>query len=254
MRLLSYDRGGARRLAAWVGDVVIDLPDAVGHPSFPATLETLVARNGGTTMDAARAALENPGAVQDFAVRRPHMLTPLALAEDRAVEMLAPRASIPAPPRGLELVCRPELACIVGRAALALEPSEAGAALFGYTLVNAWYLREQGTTELASIGTAVGPCVVTADDFDPSGCPFVLDVDGRAMAEVRLSTQAPARFARTIARASRKGGVQPGEIYGLSPFPEPTRIAIARRRRSETVVAVEVPGVGRLENRVSLSR
>jgi hypothetical protein len=72
------------------------------------------------------------------------------------------------------------------------------------------------------------------------------------VAEVRLGGQAPARFARTIARASRKGGVQPGEIYGLAPFPEPIRIPIPRRRRSEVLVALDVSGVGRLENRVTL--
>ena len=58
MRLVTYDRGGHRRLGAILGGEVVDLPDAVGHPAFPTTLEGLVSSSRGTVMDAARAALE----------------------------------------------------------------------------------------------------------------------------------------------------------------------------------------------------
>ena len=60
MRLVTYEREGARRLGAWVDASIVDLPDAVGHPVFPLTLEALVARHGGTTLDAAREALAYP--------------------------------------------------------------------------------------------------------------------------------------------------------------------------------------------------
>ena len=42
MRLVTYDRGGQRRLGAILEGEVVDLPDAVGHPAFPTTLEGLV--------------------------------------------------------------------------------------------------------------------------------------------------------------------------------------------------------------------
>src|SRR2546430_13232188 len=77
MKFVTYNRGGARRLGAWVAGVVIDLPDAVGHPAFPTTLEALVARNGGTTLDAARAALSDEENVRGFAVPRARLLVPL---------------------------------------------------------------------------------------------------------------------------------------------------------------------------------
>ena len=41
----------------------MDLPDAVGHPAFPTTMEALVASNGGTVLDAAAAALERDDAL-----------------------------------------------------------------------------------------------------------------------------------------------------------------------------------------------
>ena len=62
MRLVTYDRGGHRRLGAILEGEVVDLPDAVGHPAFPSTLESLVASSRGSILDAARAALERDDA------------------------------------------------------------------------------------------------------------------------------------------------------------------------------------------------
>src|SRR2546427_4282641 len=77
MRLVTYDRGGARRLGAWVGRAVVDLPDAVGHPAFPTTMETLVGRCGGTPLDAARDALTHPPYVRDCRVPGAPLLAPV---------------------------------------------------------------------------------------------------------------------------------------------------------------------------------
>ena len=88
MRLVTYDRHGVRRLGAWVDGTVVDLPDAVGHPAFPATMEALVSNNGGTLLDAARHALGQPEALQECAVRRPRLLTPLIPSSLR--EFVAP--------------------------------------------------------------------------------------------------------------------------------------------------------------------
>ena len=57
MRLVTYDRGGQRRLGAILEGEVVDLPDAVGHPAFPTTLEGLVSSSRGSIMDAAREAV-----------------------------------------------------------------------------------------------------------------------------------------------------------------------------------------------------
>src|SRR5439155_11382440 len=38
---------------SWANEAVVDLPDAVGHPAFPTTMESLVSCAGGTTMEAA---------------------------------------------------------------------------------------------------------------------------------------------------------------------------------------------------------
>ena len=55
---------------------VVDLPDAVGHPAFPTTLEGLVSSSRGTVLDSARVALARED-VREHVVRRPRVLTPL---------------------------------------------------------------------------------------------------------------------------------------------------------------------------------
>ena len=76
MRLVTYDRRGHRRLGAILGGEVVDLPDVVGHPAFPTTLEALVASSRGSVMDAARAALERDETA-DHVVTQARILPPL---------------------------------------------------------------------------------------------------------------------------------------------------------------------------------
>ena len=76
MRLVTYDRRGHRRLGAILDGRVVDLPDTVGHPAFPTTLEAFVQSSRGTVLDAARAALARDD-VKDHVVKRAHVLPPL---------------------------------------------------------------------------------------------------------------------------------------------------------------------------------
>src|SRR5438309_10683115 len=74
-RLVTSGRGGQRRLGAIHEGEVVDLPDAVGHPAFPTTLEGFVTSSRGTVMDAAGAALERDDA-HAWDVPKPRILTP----------------------------------------------------------------------------------------------------------------------------------------------------------------------------------
>src|SRR5438046_1216286 len=75
MRLVTYDRGGQRRLGAILEGEVVDLPDAVGHPAFPTTLEGFVTSSRGTVRDAAGAAREREDA-HAWDGPKPRSLTP----------------------------------------------------------------------------------------------------------------------------------------------------------------------------------
>jgi fumarylacetoacetate (FAA) hydrolase len=153
--------------------VIIDLPDAVGHPAFPSTMEALVARHGGTTLDAARSALEHADVLEEYAVAGATLLPPIIptmLREFAPEEVLAaagtrpgrarrhqpeplptsttgenrrrilgPDAQVPWQGRGRELRFGLEVACVAGRSGRDLSVRRAGAAIFGYTLMASWW-------------------------------------------------------------------------------------------------------------------
>ena len=68
--------------------IFLDLPDAVGHPAFPTTLEGLVSSSRGTVMDAARTALasaaaEGPSATPTTSRSMVRWSTPVAFSHPR---------------------------------------------------------------------------------------------------------------------------------------------------------------------------
>jgi hypothetical protein len=196
MRLLTYDRGGARRLGAWVGGTVVDLPDAVGHPAFPTTMEALIALHGGTTLEAARDALSNPRYVKEFRVRSPRLLppiVPISLLEHRWI--LGPEDRLPWPPGADEVDYQVEVACIVGQFCRGLSADEASGVIFGYTLMNDWVARRSGPgsrrarrQQVDRFATSLGPLVVTPDEFDPAAGRLVARVDGEVWSEGDLGS------------------------------------------------------------------
>jgi hypothetical protein len=170
MRLITYDRGGARRLGAWVGETVVDLPEAVGHPAFPPTMEALVQRSGGSILDAAGDMLRDEAVVAEFSVARPRLLVPfVATSEPLAVPANGRRSGA-----NSEAVFRGGLACIIRGGRPVPARGRAGFRIFGYTLAVQLTNPEWGETT-----TWLGPAVVTADEMDGTQCRLAVSVDGK---------------------------------------------------------------------------
>src|SRR5262245_13371531 len=139
MRLVTYDRRGHRRLGAILGGEVVDLPDLVGHPAFPTTLETLVASSGGTVMDAARAALERDEAARHV-ITNAHVLPPLfptslLMPDASGVErrIVGPEQEVPWPDGAAWIDFEPKVAAVLGRETANATVEEVQRKLFGYT-------------------------------------------------------------------------------------------------------------------------
>jgi hypothetical protein len=265
MRLLTYERAGMRRLGAWVDGLVVDLPDAVGHPAFPRTMEELVAHHGGTTLAAARDALESPEIVRECTVAHPHVLAallPEALCEaggpagDGAGDpspILGPGDVVPWPRRARGLRCQVELACVVGDHGTRLTSAEAGRRLFGTTLLVSWCEADDGPdgSDARRTAISVGPTLVTCDEPDPSGALVEVLVRGRTRAAGVLH-RGRAPFAQLVAEASQIDGVAPGEIFGGSAFGAVLTVPLGAPDRG-AVVEVSVDGVGTLRTRLARS-
>jgi hypothetical protein len=268
MRLVTYDRAGARRLGAWVGDTVVDLPDAVGHPAFPTTMEALLTRHGGTVLDAARHVLASSQDIRDFAIEEPRLLVPIIpasllefeseagpSAKPRKRTLFGPGEQIPWPPAAGALDYGLELACVLGKMGSDLSPPQAARLIFGYMLKVTWSIdrqarksstRETGNSE-RDFATCLGPCVVTRDEFDPTDAHLSIRIDGRTEWDGNVGP-VRRRLADMIAHVSKESPVCPGEIFGL-----PVGSEIAHRSRGirpGAKVEISVEGLGELRTRV----
>jgi hypothetical protein len=256
MRFVTYDRGGQRRLGAIFEGEVVDLPDAVGHPAFPTTLEGLVSSSRGTVMDAARTALARDD-VFDWRVKRPRILTPLFPASllspgslDVERRVIGPEQDVPWPDGAAWLEYEPKVAAVLGLETSSDDAFDPGRHLFGYTLVSDWQARDaSGAPVLHADGVpmAIGPCVVTPDEVDPQVMYLQVKIDGEEVAKGNLNGTATS-LAKTIEAASMLGPLGRGDAFALNPFPDR-----GWQLWPEAEVQLGAEGIGTLRNRASSS-
>ena len=254
MRLVTYDRGGQRRLGAIFEGDVVDLPDAVGHPAFPTTLEGLVSSSRGTVMDAARDALGSDD-VMEWRVKRPAILTPLfpssliapdALDVERKI--VGPEQDVPWPAGAAWLEYEAMVAAVLGLEASRVMPEDMGNHVFGYTLVSDWRARDTSGAPVVSaegVPIAIGPCVVTPDELDPQTMFMQLRVDGEELDKGNLNGAAASLLVQ-ISDVSQERALERGDALALSPFP-------GRERQLWPGATVELgaEGIGTLRNRLA---
>ncbi|MEX2275711.1 MAG: fumarylacetoacetate hydrolase family protein [Actinomycetota bacterium] len=255
---MTFDRRGHRRLGAIHGGGIVDLPDLVGHPAFPTTLEALVSRNGGTVLDAAREALTRDEA-ERFLVRDASLLPPLypsSLRSDDAMDgvrtLVGSGAEVGWPAGAGWLEYRPKIAAVLGRPIRGLAAEQVPDAIFGYTLVSDWLVHDAtGTPDfgVAPVPVAVGPCVVTADEIDTESMFLIVRVDGEQRLKGNLHGTAQ-HLAGAIARASRVHDLQAGEAFAASPFAAGSH-DYDRQLWPGAIVELEADGIGTLTTRLS---
>ena len=260
MRLVTYDRGGHRRLGAIIEGEVVDLPDAVGHPAFPSTLDDLVSSSRGSVMDAARAALQRDD-VWNWRVPRPRILTPLfprSLLSPRAMDvdrrLVGPEQPVPWPDDAAWLDYEPMVAAVIGNEASKVSADEVRAEVFGYTLVSDWRARSADGAPVASadgVPISVGPCVVTADDIDPQTMFVQVKVDERDAMKGNLNGAAASLF-ELISSVSQHAVLERGDAFALGPFPPVDDDADPSRRLwPGALVELAAEGIGTLRNRIA---
>jgi 2-keto-4-pentenoate hydratase/2-oxohepta-3-ene-1,7-dioic acid hydratase in catechol pathway len=258
LRLVTFDRRGHRRLGALLEGEVVDLPDLLGHPAFPTTMEALVAGNGGTVLDAARAALERDEAAA-FVVTGARLLAPIlptslhGRESAEAVRKVAgPDAVVPWPPGAAWLEFEPKVAAVLRRRIRNVGPDEASDAVFGYTLVLDWSLRDESGDPVPrpqALPVTIGPCVVTPDEVDPQAMFVSVRIDGEDVAKGNLNGTAR-DLVREVAGASRMEALQAGDAFALTPF---ASLGHEPRVWPGANVVLEAERIGTLGARVALT-
>ena len=191
--------------------------------------------------------------------------------------ILGPDAEIPFPAaceaRDFEL----EVAVIIGSEGRSVAPAEAGAYVFGYTILNDWSARDlQGREMQVGLGpakgkdfaTTLGPWIVTADELEPHrdedgflDLLCTVSVNGTQVGRDRLSNIGWT-FETMIAYASRDSRVVAGDVLGSGTVGNGGCLAELWGRRGAQepkplqpgdVVTLEVEGIGTLTNTVAVA-
>jgi Fumarylacetoacetate (FAA) hydrolase family len=95
----------------------------------------------------------------------------------------------------------------------------------------------------------LGPCIVTADEFDASDARMRVRVNGELWGE-DTTAHMHHTFADMIAYASRAQTLYPGEVLGSGTAAGGSGLELDRRLREGDVVELEIDGVGVLRNTI----
>jgi 2-keto-4-pentenoate hydratase/2-oxohepta-3-ene-1,7-dioic acid hydratase in catechol pathway len=290
VRLVTYELESARRLGALAGEVVVDLPRAVGHPAFPSTMEDLVAA-GPPTLDTARQALSRqglerhavdgarllapilPGSLRDFLAFEDHVKAGAARRGESVPQawyempiyykgnhrsIIGPGDELAWPPYTEELDFELEIAAVLGGRGRDLDAGNAAQLIFGYTLMNDWSARDVQRKEMAvRLGPAKGK------DFATSLGPCIVTADELEPASLRLTARVDGEvwsegslaaaywtFPQMIAHVSHGEDVWPGDLYGSGTFGGGCGLDLGRFLWPGATVELEADGIGVLRNRV----
>jgi 2-keto-4-pentenoate hydratase/2-oxohepta-3-ene-1,7-dioic acid hydratase in catechol pathway len=151
-----------------------------------------------------------------------------------------------------------EVCAVIGRAGRSLTAEAAGAHIVGYTIYNDWSARDIQRREMTiglgpgqgkDFASSIGPCILTADEFDPTDAMMRARVDGEQWSEGNLGTM-NFSFPEIIEWVSMEQTLQPGDLLGSGTVGFGCGLEIDRWLQPGNVVELEVDGIGVLRNRV----
>jgi len=279
MRLVRFLLGDSERPGIPQGDEIADLSP------FSHTMEGLIAR-GRNVVEAIEAQLKDlprqpledveilaplqPGSLRDFlafedhakagAARRGEDLNPAwyempVYYKGNHRSILGPDEPLAWPSWTEKLDFEIEVACILGARGRDLTEEEAERTIFGYTIMNDWSARDVQRAEMAmrlgpakskDFATSLGPCIVTADEFDPkAGLSMRARVNGETWFETS-GARMHWSFAQMIAYVSRGEDVFPRDVYGSGTAFGGCGLDQDRWLPRGAIVELEIGGLGTL--------
>jgi 2-keto-4-pentenoate hydratase/2-oxohepta-3-ene-1,7-dioic acid hydratase in catechol pathway len=273
VKLVTYDAGAGPRVGVLDGDAVVDAGFAGDMIAF---IEAGAPVDGGDRVDGARLlAPLRPRTLRDFLAFEGHLKGAYAgLGRDIPPEwyevpayykgmpdtVIGPDADVPWPSYSDRLDHELELAAVIGTTARDIPREDADDAIFGYTIWNDFSARDVQRVE-GAIGlgpgkakdwdgsNVLGPCIVTADEFDAANARMTVRVNGETWGQDDAANMHHT-FADMIAYASRAQTLRPGEVIGSGTAAGGSGLELDRWLQEGDVVELEVEGIGVLRNRI----
>ena len=152
-----------------------------------------------------------------------------------------------------------ELAMFIGKRGRDIRQEDAMAHVFGFSALNDFSARDIQIAEMKNwlgphkgkdFGTAVGPCIVTPDEFDPADAAMIARVNGEEWSRGNAG-DAYYSWERMIEYASMEEELLPGEMFGSGTVATGCGADLDRWIRPGDLIELEIEGIGILRNRVA---
>ena len=151
-----------------------------------------------------------------------------------------------------------ELAMFIGKGGKNIPEGKAQDHVFGFTVLNDFSARDVQEEEMSlwlgpnkgkDFGTAIGPCLVTKDGFDPGDARMTARVNGEEWSHGNAG-EMHFSWDRLIEYASSEEALHPGEMFGSGTVGTGCGADLGRWLRPGDLVELEIEGIGVLRNRV----
>jgi len=188
--------------------------------------------------------------------------------------IFGPDEEVPYPPYTDALDYELEIAVVIGKAGVNIQPEDAPKHIFGYTIFNDWSARDVQREEMqVALGPAkgkdfassLGPVIATAEEFTSvaDGRPGVYE----AAMVARVNGEECSRgnfkdiywsFGQIIARASESVMLYPGDVLGSGTVGTGCLLELTKAQgpwlKPGDIVELEIEGIGILRNTVQKRR
>jgi 2-keto-4-pentenoate hydratase/2-oxohepta-3-ene-1,7-dioic acid hydratase in catechol pathway len=151
-----------------------------------------------------------------------------------------------------------EIAAVIGRRGRNITPEDAMDHIAGFTIFNDFSARDIQMEEMAAelgpakgkdFANALGPYLVTPEEFDVESATMTAEVNGEVWSEGDLGTMYH-DFGDIVAHASDCETLYPGDVLGSGTVGKGCGLELDRYLSPGDVVSLTVEGLGTLENRI----
>jgi 2-keto-4-pentenoate hydratase/2-oxohepta-3-ene-1,7-dioic acid hydratase in catechol pathway len=152
-----------------------------------------------------------------------------------------------------------EMAAVLGRGGRNIQVEGAREHIFGYTVFNDFSARDVQMVEMEMFGPCkskdfdnsniFGPCIVTADEFDPYTAKMTTTVNGQIQ-NIGYSSDLYYSFEEIIAYVSQHETLHAGEILCSGTVGGGSGLDLGRFLNSGDLVELEIEGIGILRSKV----
>ncbi len=174
------------------------------------------------------------------------------------LSIIGPEDALPWPRYTEKLDYELEIAMFIGKRGKDIRCEDAMGHVFGFSALNDFSARDVQMKEMKNwlgphkgkdFGTAIGPCIVTPDEFDPTEAVMIARVNGEEWSRGNAG-DAYYSWDRMIEYASMEEDLIPGEMFGSGTVATGCGADLDRWIRPGDVIELEIEGIGILKNTI----